>query len=97
MPGGPASAYRSEGYNRFTIRELLSPYDQTANLCGMRFLAPFVAHSALRTATARVDTHLASYRRLVEALRDDRIDLEAAARAERINRDDGTLVAVEDP
>jgi glutathione-regulated potassium-efflux system ancillary protein KefG len=93
--GGPASAYSHGGYNRFTVRELLAPWEQTANLCGMRFLAPFVAHSALRTATARVDTHLVSYRRLVEALRDDRIDLDAAARAETINRDDGSIVALE--
>src|SRR6188474_1266593 len=37
--GGPESSYHREGYNRFTLRELLAPWDQTAHLCGMRFLA----------------------------------------------------------
>lgn len=84
--GGPASAYRPEGYNRFTIRELLSPYDQTANLCGMRYLAPFVVHAALRLATdSDVAPHGAAYRSLLEQLRDGALDLERAERAATLN------------
>jgi glutathione-regulated potassium-efflux system ancillary protein KefG len=84
--GGPQTAYRRDGYNRYTIRELLAPWDQTAHLCGMRFLAPFVVHAALRV---RVDDDVpearAAYRRLLEAFRDDRIDLERAAEAATLN------------
>jgi len=84
--GGPATAYQKAGYNRFTVRELLAPWDQTAHLCGMRFLAPFVVHSALRVARAEdVLPHRAAYRRLIEALRDDRVDLDRAAAAEDLN------------
>jgi glutathione-regulated potassium-efflux system ancillary protein KefG len=83
--GGPANVYRRDGYNRFTVRELLAPWDQTAFLCGMRFLAPYVVHAALRV---RGDDDLAprrdGYRRLLEALRDDRIDLERAASAQNL-------------
>ena len=80
--GGPAQAYRTGGYNRFTIRELLSPWDQTAYLCGMKFLAPFAVHAALRVAgDADAEPHRAAYRRLIEMLRDDRIDLDRAAAA----------------
>ena len=83
--GGPESAYHRSGYNRFTIRELLAPWDQTAHLCGMRYLAPFTVHAALRiagdddAAQAR-----ASYRQLIEALRDDRLDLERAATVDNL-------------
>lgn len=35
---GPEEAYRSGGYNNFTIAELLRPIEQTANLCQMKFL-----------------------------------------------------------
>jgi glutathione-regulated potassium-efflux system ancillary protein KefG len=84
--GGPEAAYDPNGFNRFTIRQLLSPYDQTAHLCGMKFLAPFVVHSALRLDR---DEHVApfahDYRRLLAALRDDVLDLDRAAAAERIN------------
>jgi glutathione-regulated potassium-efflux system ancillary protein KefG len=83
--GGPASAYQRDGYNRFTVRELLAPWEQTAHLCGMIYLAPFVAHDALRTATqAGLDGLQSSYRRILEALRDDRLDLERAAAAQRL-------------
>ncbi|MBC8068391.1 MAG: NAD(P)H-dependent oxidoreductase [Deltaproteobacteria bacterium] len=83
--GGPASAYAREGYNRFTVRELLAPWEQTANLCHMRFLAPYVAHGSLRpVAEIGIDGHRANYRDLVEALRDGRLDLERAAAAQQL-------------
>ena len=83
--GGPEAAYRRGGYNRFTIRELLAPWDQTAHLCGMRFLAPFAAHAALRIAgDDDVAQPRAAYRQLIEALRDDRLDLERAAAVENL-------------
>ncbi len=83
--GGPAAAYRADGYNRFTVRQLLAPYEQTANLCEMRFLAPFVVHAALRVASdADLGDRRDGYRRLIEGLRDDRIDLERAQRAHNL-------------
>lgn len=92
--GGPETAYRKDGYNRFTVRELLAPWDQTAFLCGMRFLAPFVVHAALRVrGDDDLDVTRAAYRRLIEAIRDDRIDLERAALAATMNELVGQEVA----
>ncbi|HTE49300.1 MAG TPA: NAD(P)H-dependent oxidoreductase [Kofleriaceae bacterium] len=89
--GGPGVAYSHDGYNRFTIRELLAPWDQTAYLCGMRFLAPFVVHAALRVrGDEDVATARGAYRRLIEAVRDDRLDLERAAAAATLNELDTT-------
>lgn len=83
--GGPEGAYRRGGYNRFTIRELLAPWDQTAHLCGMRFLAPFAVHAALRVVGDEdVASARAAYRQLIEALRDERLDLERAASVENL-------------
>lgn len=83
--GGPESAYQRSGYNRYTIRELLAPFDQTAHLCGMRYLAPFTVHAALKvTGDMEVIPSQREYRRLLEALRDDRVDLDRAARAENL-------------
>jgi glutathione-regulated potassium-efflux system ancillary protein KefG len=39
---GPEDAYKTDGYNHFTIEELLRPLEQTANLCQMEFLKPLV-------------------------------------------------------
>ncbi|MGE0402889.1 MAG: NAD(P)H-dependent oxidoreductase [Kofleriaceae bacterium] len=83
--GGPESAYTKGGYNRFTVRELLTPFDQTAHLCGMRYLAPFVVHAALRiTSETDLTPQKATYRALIEALRDERLDLDRAAAAENL-------------
>jgi glutathione-regulated potassium-efflux system ancillary protein KefG len=93
--GGPESAYRRDGYNRFTVRELLAPWEQTAHLCGMRFLAPFVVHAALRVAgDDDLGARREAYRRLIEGLRDDRLDVERAQRAQNLADElDGLFVA----
>ena len=95
--GGPETAYRTGGYNRFTIRELLAPWDQTAHLCGMRFLAPFAVHGSLRiVGDDDVGPHRERYRRLIEALRDDLVDLDRAAAADNLaTRLDDVLAARE--
>jgi len=86
--GGPAAVYRHEGANRFTVRELLAPWDQTAYLCGMRFLAPFVVHASLRIATDDdAAPHARAYVALLEALRDDRVDLDRAAAAQNLREE----------
>ena len=76
--GGRESAYRPNGLNRFTIRELLAPLEQTARLCGMEFLPPFVVHGTHRLETDGVEKAAREYRCALEALRDDRVDLQAA-------------------
>ena len=92
--GGPAAAYRKGGYNNFTVRELLAPWEQTANLCGMRYLAPFAVHAALRIASDEdVAQRREDYRRLIVALRDDRLDLERAARGENLADELDALLA----
>ncbi len=42
--GGPEEAYTKEGWNKFPADELLRPFEQTANLCGMKFLNSFKLH-----------------------------------------------------
>jgi len=88
--GGAEKAYCAEGVNHFTIRELLTPLEQTADLCGLRFLAPFALFGA-RTAVeeGRVAAHVEDWSRVLEALRDGRVDLEAYAWRPRLSRDAG--------
>ena len=95
--GGPEAAYRHGGYNRFTVRELLAPWDQTAYLCGMRFLAPFAYHASLRVVGEDdVAPIRMKYRGLLEALRDDRIDLDRAAAAENLMHELDTCIGVKE-
>lgn len=50
--GGPEASYRPDGRNRYFFDAFLPPYEQTANLCGMRFLPPLVLHGAHRVSDA---------------------------------------------
>jgi glutathione-regulated potassium-efflux system ancillary protein KefG len=90
--GGPEGAYRAGGYNRFTIRQLLAPWEATAGLCGMTYLPPFVVHGSLRMRAPDIAPHAAAYRRLLEALAGDRLDLAAAGQTERLNADLDRLI-----
>jgi len=81
--GGPETAYDPEGYNNFPLRRFLTPLEQTANLCGMVFLPPFVLFGALRArAKGGTSAHTETYGTLLEALRDDRLDFDALGERE---------------
>lgn len=84
--GGLAEAFCDEGYNHFTIRELLRPIEQTAMLCGMTYLPPFTLFGS-RTAIeeGRVDRHVADWVRLLEDIRDNRIDIQGAQSLPQLN------------
>jgi glutathione-regulated potassium-efflux system ancillary protein KefG len=68
------------------MRQLLAPFDQTAVLCRMTYLAPFVVHG---THTLDADTGCwpaqRQYRALLARLRDGTLDLVRASAAERVN------------
>ena len=84
--GGPETAYSREGHNRFTMRELLAPFEQTAALCGMTWLPPFVVHGSIRlTDSAEIAQHVADYTRILSALRDRTLPTEQTATLSRIN------------
>jgi glutathione-regulated potassium-efflux system ancillary protein KefG len=85
--GGGEEAYRREGSNRFTVRELLAPIEQTARLCRMEYLPPFVVHGTHRLADPDIARYATDYRRALEALRDGRLDLAAVSRLPQLNAD----------
>ena len=82
---------------RYTVRRLLAPIEQTAALCGLRYLAPFVVHGTHALDATTTEEHRSDYHRLLEALRDDRVDLEAAAEAHRINANIDAIVRTPTP
>jgi glutathione-regulated potassium-efflux system ancillary protein KefG len=72
--GGSEQAYHHQGRNRFEIDELLSPFNQTAWLCAMAYLKPFVIHAGRRMRAEDLSAEVERYRDLIVALRDDRLD-----------------------
>jgi glutathione-regulated potassium-efflux system ancillary protein KefG len=74
--GGGKQAYSPTGRNRYTIQQLLAPFEQTAMLCGMKYLPPFVVHGTHQLADADIEFHTVQYEQLLVALANDRISEE---------------------
>ncbi|MEO8153293.1 MAG: NAD(P)H-dependent oxidoreductase [Rhizobacter sp.] len=55
--GGPDDSYQPSSYNRYHFEAFLPPYEQTATLCGMRFLPPMVLHGAHHLAPSELEAH----------------------------------------
>ncbi len=53
--GGPAQSYQAGSYNNFSMRELLAPFQQTAQMIGMTYLPPFILHGAMTTDPAVIN------------------------------------------
>jgi len=75
--GGSEAAYQPGGHNRFTVAELLRPIEQTAVLCGMRYLPPFVVHGTHGMSPAEIEARAADYRRVLWALVEGTLHLDA--------------------
>jgi len=66
--GGTRETYTANGHNRFTVREFLAPFDQTARLCKMVYLPPFVVQGTHLLTEEQLSLHAALYRTLLERL-----------------------------
>lgn len=72
--GGGASAYEPAGYNRYTMRELLAPIEQTVRLCGMTYLPPYIIHGTHRMTSSDIERAAQQYQHLLLRLYEDAID-----------------------
>ena len=87
--GGPEQAYTADGYQNHALRTFLTPFQQTATLCKMKFLPPYVLYNSLNTEnTDRIEQHARGYVQLVESLRDDRFNVQAADQLDTFGAED---------
>jgi putative NADPH-quinone reductase len=83
--GGRDTDYMPSGGNHYPVRQFLLPLQQTATLCGMSFLPPFVLHGANHIDAPEAQAHIAAYGILLGALQRDELDLDALAGRETFN------------
>jgi glutathione-regulated potassium-efflux system ancillary protein KefG len=72
--GGDRNAYGPHGRNRFPIDDFLSPLNQTAHLCGMGWLRPFIIYSGRHMAPAELERQAGEYRRIIASLSEGALD-----------------------
>jgi glutathione-regulated potassium-efflux system ancillary protein KefG len=83
--GGRREAYSGEGYNRFELRTLLAPIEQTANLCKMIYLPPFAVQGTHSIQHDQVEQYREKYHLLLSDIRDEKMDISKAREMEYLN------------
>ena len=73
------------GYNGSTINQFLLPFRQTAKLCKMTYLPPFVVHGTHMLDQKGIEEAGREYRRVITALRDGNLSEGAVADHEYSN------------
>lgn len=91
--GARREVYTHAGATRFELREFFAPFEQTMRLCRMRYLPPFALFAAGHAADeGRLEPHVAAYERLLAALAEGRLDLDAAEAADTLSDDLDALI-----
>ena len=84
--GAPEGAYTYQGYQHHTLRSFLTPLEQTAVLCQMRFAPPYVLFGALSAdPEAEIADHTKGYAELLRAIRDNGFDFDAAGQRDFVD------------
>jgi len=83
--GGNKDVYSKEGRNRYTINEFLVPFKQSANLCLMEYLPPYVIFGSHTLTGVDIENHVANYKKLLISLRDEKIDRKKIESVEYFN------------
>lgn len=91
--GGSLDVYCSAGRHGHTVRNFLLPFEQTARLCGMEYLAPFVVHGVGGLQTSELMApHARDFAAVLTALRDGTLDVRSAAGRSWLNVDLTSLI-----
>lgn len=85
--GGKEQAYHADGFNHFTVRELLQPFEQTANLTGMHYLPPFALFSSRSASlTNKLGSHLEQWQLLLQQLHTGNLNITSVNNLITINQ-----------
>ena len=83
--GGSSQAYKKDSINRFTVREFLIPIEQTAVLCGMTYLPPYLVQGTHKLKNEELEIHAAQYHEFTLDLTRDNIDINTLLKHETVN------------
>jgi glutathione-regulated potassium-efflux system ancillary protein KefG len=83
--GGARESYAINQHNRFTLREFLVPFEQTAALCKMTYLPPFAVHGTHLLTDKQRTHYVALYHKLLGRLATGEIPLESIRMYDYLN------------
>lgn len=83
--GGRREAYLGEEAGKYSVRQLLAPFEQSTTLCRMHYLSPFVSHGTHLLDEEGIEQAASDYARVIRALRDGMFSQEDILKHEYIN------------
>lgn len=83
--GGRKEVYSEEGRNHYTMNQFLVPYKQSANLCLMEYLPPFIVYGSHTLTNKEIMEEAEKYKQLLVGLRDGKIDISMIKNVEYLN------------
>jgi len=92
--GGTREGYAANAFNRFTIREFLIPFEQTATICKMIYLPPFAVQGTHLLDAEALRLHVTMYHALLEKMSVNAFDIDALKKTEYLN--DWIVKAIKD-
>jgi len=83
--GGSSQAYTKESINKHTIREFLIPIEQTAKLCGMIYLPPYLIQGTHKFTEIEIENHANTYKHILKNLSIDKFKTNELIQYETFN------------
>ena len=83
--GGSSLAYKKNSFNRYTVREFLIPIEQTAVLCGMIYLPPYLIQGTHKLTKEEIEKYAWIYHQFIFNLSKEKIDLNTLLKYETTN------------
>ena len=83
--GGSSQAYTKESINKHTIREFLIPIEQTAKLCGMIYLPPYLIQGTHKFTEIEIENHANTYKHILKNLSVDKFKTNELIQYETFN------------
>lgn len=83
--GGRKEAYAEDGFNEFTMRQFLIPFQRTVTLCKMEYLPPFVVHGSHLLSKDKMGNWADDYKTVLIALRENLYSFDEIKKQEYLN------------
>jgi glutathione-regulated potassium-efflux system ancillary protein KefG len=83
--GGRKEAYQKDGFNQYTIKEFLAPFNRTVTLCNMEYLPPFVIFGSHLLDDYEIHNSAMEYREVLTALSENKFQDEVIREQEFMN------------
>jgi glutathione-regulated potassium-efflux system ancillary protein KefG len=83
--GSSKETYGENSFHNFSVKQFMFPFRQTANLCKMEYLPPFVVHGTHRISPHSLDEHGKQYAFILKALVEEGITADKYQPMEYLN------------